>query len=176
MKKSKTSKSEPSASNSVEEPIAQKTPSAGNMSTELIAAGATSSPASDGARSGFPVVGIGASAGGLEALEELLRNLPIETGMAFVVLTHQHPGHVCLLPDLLGKLTKMPVVVASDGMKLEPNHVYVCPPGGHLSILNRTLRRMETEKEESPRLPIDYFFRSLADDQKERAICIVLSE
>ncbi len=124
---------------------------------------------------GFPVVGIGASAGGLEALVELLDNMPADTGMAFVVVTHQHPGHTSLLPELLGKDTEMPVVAATDGTTLEPNHVYVASPGGHLAILNGTLHRMETENREAPRLPIDYFFRSLAEDQRERAICIVLS-
>ncbi len=129
----------------------------------------------DRGRPGFPIVGIGASAGGLEALEELLDNMPVDTGMAFVVVTHQHPGHQSLLPELLSKETEMPVVEAVDGTKLEPNHVYVGPPGGNLAILNGTVHRMEIEKHEAPRLPIDYFFRSLAEDQKERAICIVLS-
>ncbi len=129
----------------------------------------------ESARPGFPIVGIGASAGGLEALEELLNNMPADTGMAFVVVTHQHPGHISLLPELLGKKTVMPVVEAADGLQVEPNHVYVGPPGGHLAILNRTLHRMETGDETSPKLPIDYFFRSLAEDQQEQAICIVLS-
>jgi two-component system CheB/CheR fusion protein len=123
----------------------------------------------------FPVVGIGASAGGLEAMEELLSNMPSDTGMAFVIVTHQHPGHTSMLPDLLGKETEMPVVEAANGLHVEPNHVYVGPPGGHLAILNGTLQRMETGKEAAPKLPIDYFFRSLAEDQRERAICIILS-
>ncbi|KAA5542674.1 PAS domain S-box protein [Roseiconus nitratireducens] len=127
-------------------------------------------PASD-----FPIVGVGASAGGLEALEELLKNMPRDPGMAFVIVTHQHPDHKSLLPELLGKVTKMPVVEADDGTKLERDHVYVGPPGSHLAILNGTLHRMDIETKESPRLPIDYFFRSLSEDQKERAICIVLS-
>ena len=88
--------------------------------------------------------------------------------MAFVVITHQHPGHTSLLPELLGKATAIPVVEAADGLKVEPNHVYVSPPGGYLAILNGTLHRMETEKKEAPHLPIDYFFRSLAEDQKEQ--------
>ncbi|MCA9136613.1 MAG: PAS domain-containing protein [Planctomycetales bacterium] len=124
---------------------------------------------------GFPIVGIGASAGGLEALDELLGHMPTNTGMAFVVVTHQHPGHTSLLPELLGKETEMLVVEATDGLKLKPNHVYVGPPGGNLAILNGALHRMNAEKNKFPPLPIDYFFRSLADDQQERAICIVLS-
>src|SRR5262245_10178784 len=123
----------------------------------------------------FPVVGIGASAGGLEALQALLDNMPADTGMAFVVVTHQHPGHTSLLPELLGRNTDLPVVEARDGQVVEPDYVYVGPPGGHLAIMNGALHRMETGKQEAPRLPIDYFFRSLANDQKEKAICIILS-
>lgn len=124
---------------------------------------------------GFPIVGIGASAGGLEALEELFENMPAGTGMAFVVITHLHPGYPSLLPDLLAKVTEIPVVSAADGLRVEPDHIYVGPPGGQIAILHGILHRMETEKAEAPRLPIDYFFRSLAEDQKDRAISIVLS-
>jgi two-component system CheB/CheR fusion protein len=95
--------------------------------------------------------------------------------MAFVVITHQHPSHTSLLPELLGKITNLKVHQAADRLKVEPNHVYVNPPGGHLAILGGTLHRMETEKKEAPHLPIDYFFRSLAVDQKDKAICVVLS-
>src|SRR5262245_42497806 len=122
---------------------------------------------------GFPVVGVGSSAGGLEALEELFRDMPNNTGMAFVVVSHLHPGHTSMLPELLGKATKLPVVEASDGVEVRPDHVYVGPPGGHLAILNGSLHRMETSKQ--VHLPIDYFLRSLATDQKEKAVCIILS-
>ena len=125
--------------------------------------------------SGFLIVGIGASAGGLEALEELFAPMPADTGMAFVVVTHQHPSHTSMLPELLAKSTVLAVAEAEDGMKVEPNHVYVSPPGGYLAILNGVLHRMETGKVASPHLPIDYFFRSLAGDRKEKAVCIVLS-
>ncbi len=124
---------------------------------------------------GFPIVGIGASAGGLEALDELFAQMPTDTGMAFVVITHQHPGHTSLLPELLAKITGIKVLAAADGMRVEPNHVYVSPPGGSLAILGGTLHRMEVEKKEAPHLPIDYFLRSLAADQSDRAICIILS-
>ena len=117
----------------------------------------------------------GARSVGLEALEELFATMPEDTGMAFVVITHQHPGHTSLLPELLGKIAAIPVLPAADGLKVEPNRVYVSPPGGHLAILKGTLHRMETERKEAPRLPIDYFLRSLAADQKEKAICIILS-
>jgi two-component system CheB/CheR fusion protein len=123
----------------------------------------------------FPIAGIGASAGGLEALEELFDNMPADTGMAFVIVTHQHPGHTSMLPELLRRKTEMNVVEATEGMTLQPNHVYVGPPGGQMAILDGRLHRMELEKKEAPRLPIDYFFRSLASDQRERAICIILS-
>jgi two-component system, chemotaxis family, CheB/CheR fusion protein len=126
-------------------------------------------------RPGFPIVGVGASAGGLEALEELFGSMPADMGLAFIVVTHQHPEHTSMLPELLARTTGMPVRQVAGGTKLEPNHVYVAPPGFNLAILNGTLHRIETERKESPRLPIDYFFRSLAEDQKERAICIVLS-
>lgn len=132
-------------------------------------------PAANGRERGFPIVGIGASAGGLEALDQLFAHMPNDTGMAFVVITHQHPGHTSLLPELLGKITSLTVRQAADGLKAEPNHVYVSPPGGHLAILGGTLHRMKTEKKDAPHLPIDYFFRSLAVDQKDKAICIVLS-
>jgi two-component system CheB/CheR fusion protein len=126
-------------------------------------------------RGGFPVVGIGASAGGLEAMEELFRNIPAHTGMAYVVVTHQHPGHTSMLPELLSKCSKIPVAEASDGATLAPDHVYVAPPGALLSIMHGKLHLLEATGDVLARLPIDYFFRSLAEDQKERAICIVLS-
>lgn len=122
----------------------------------------------------FPIVGIGASAGGLEALDELLNHLPSDTGMAFIIVTHQHPQHTSLLPELLARETKMPVVQATDATDVRPNHVYVGTPGGHLVIHNGTLQRIEGQAK-SDRLPIDSFFQSLAADQKEHAICIVLS-
>ena len=123
----------------------------------------------------FPIAGIGASAGGLEALEELFDNMPPEPGIAFVVVTHQHPGHTSMLPELLRRKTVLPVVEASEGTKLQPNRIYVGPPGGQMAILDGTLHRMDVDSREAPRLPIDYFLRSLATDQRERAISIILS-
>lgn len=124
---------------------------------------------------GCHVVGMGSSAGGLETLEEFFNNLPNDTGMAFVVVSHQHPGHVSLLPDLLGKYATIPVVEATDGIELKPDHVYVSPPGAYLGVMNRRLQMMEGPPHEMPPLPIDFFFRALAGDLKEKAICIVLS-
>ena len=124
---------------------------------------------------GFPIVGIGASAGGLEAMEEFFRHMPPGSGMVFVVVSHQHAGHVSLLPSLLGKCTAMPVVEATDGMEMEINHVYVAPGGTNLAILHGTLHIIEPQSQDRIPLPIDYFFRSLAEDQKQRAIGIILS-
>ena len=122
-----------------------------------------------------PVVGVGASAGGLEALEKFFAHVAPDCGMAFVVVTHQHPGHTSLLPELLRKCTRMRVQVAVDGVAVEPGCVFMSPPEGYLAILNGTLHLMEPDEPGPLRLPIDYFFRSLAEDQKEKAIGIVLS-
>ena len=124
---------------------------------------------------GFAVVGVGASAGGLEALKEFFSNLHAETNMAFVVVTHQHPGHTSLLPELLGGAAAIPVMAATEGVVLRPNQVFVAPPGGLLAIANSTLHRLEANSDEARRLPIDFFLRSLAHDQQERAICVILS-
>lgn len=132
-------------------------------------------PARPAASRRFLVVGIGASAGGLEALQELLNHMPDEMGMAFVIITHQHPGHTSALPELLSQCTTMPVLQAMDGTKVEPDHVYVSPPGQPVAIKDGALYLVDAPSEERPRLPIDQFFRSLATDQQDRALCIVLS-
>ena len=121
------------------------------------------------------IVGIGASAGGLEALEEFFRHMSPNSGMAFVVVSHQHAGHVSLLPNLLSKCTAMPVVEVTDGMEVEPNCVYMAPGGSNLAILHGTLHLMESDSKERVPLPIDYFFRSLAEDRKQEAVGIILS-
>ena len=123
----------------------------------------------------LPVVGIGASAGGLEALETFFANLPPQTGFAFLVVTHQQPGHISLLPDLLNNFTDMPVLSAQDGMFLKRDHVFVCPPGKNLALLNRRLHLMECQKHDTAHLPIDYFLRSLAEDVQEMGVGIILS-
>ena len=139
----------------------------------LAAAGAVKLPPP--APRAFPVVGIGASAGGLEALEKFFAHVAPDCGLGFVVVTHQHPGHTSLLPELLRKCTRMRVRVAADGVAVEPGCIYMSPPEGYLAILNGTLHLMEPEEPGSLRLPIDYFFRSLAEDHAERAICVILS-
>lgn len=123
----------------------------------------------------FPVVGIGASAGGLEALEELFRNMPGDTGMAFVLIQHLDPNHKSILTELIGRFTPMPVVEVKSGLQVEPNRIYVIPPNRDLGILHGVLQLLEPTGPRHMRLSIDYFFRSLAQDQGASAICIVLS-
>ena len=148
------------------------TPSTATPST---ATPSTATPSTADSDSATFTVGIGASAGGLEALQEFFQHMPADSGMAFVVVAHQHPEQTSLLPELLSKRTKMPVTPATDGQRLKPNHVYIGTSKGCLSLMNGRLVRMDPERTSSPKLPIDHFFRSLAEDQRERAICIILS-
>ncbi|MBI1249560.1 PAS domain-containing protein [bacterium] len=124
---------------------------------------------------GFPIVAIGASAGGLEAIEEFLAKVPANPGMAFVCIMHQRPGQASLLPELLGSKTSMKVQRAEDGIPLEPNVVYVNNPGTHLAVFNGVLHCIQDKSTKSPWLAIDYFFRSLAADQHKWSMGIILS-
>ena len=123
----------------------------------------------------FPIVGLGASAGGLEALQQFIGALGPSTGMAFVVITHQHPTSPTLLPEILGKHADLPVLVIRDGAKVEPNKVYVAPPGPRVSLHSGRFHFEEAGEKLRGPLPIDHFFRSLAKDHREAAIGIVLS-
>ncbi len=123
----------------------------------------------------FPVVGIGASAGGLEALEQFFKNMPKDSGMAFVVIQHLDPTHVGIMPELLQRTTSMMVIQVTDNLEIKPNHVYVLPPNKSMAILNGRLHLFEPTELRGLRLPIDIFLRSLADDQKEKSIGIILS-
>jgi two-component system CheB/CheR fusion protein len=123
----------------------------------------------------FPIVGIGASAGGLEALEEFFENMPVNNGMAFVVIQHLDPTHVGIMPELLQRITGMKVFQASDALKVKPNCVYVIPPNKSMSLLNGVLHLFDPVEARGLRLPIDIFFRSLADDRLDRSIGIILS-
>ena len=123
----------------------------------------------------FHTVGIGASAGGLEALQAFFDATPADSGLAFVVVTHQHASHVSLLPELLSRHTKLPVALVRDGMQVQPNRVYISLPGKNLAILGGNLQTMEPARGIDAHLPIDYFFRSLASDQEGLAACVVLS-
>ncbi|MDD5462396.1 MAG: chemotaxis protein CheB [Methylococcales bacterium] len=121
------------------------------------------------------VVGIGASAGGLEALQAFFSNLSPDTDFAFIVVTHQLPGHESLLPELLKKYTTMPVLIAEGGICPKENHVFVCPPGKNVALLNHRLHLMDSPKHDLENLPIDYFLRSLAEDFQQMSIGIILS-
>ena len=132
-------------------------------------------PAAPEIAPGFPIVGIGASAGGLETLETFFKAMPADTGIGFVLVVHLDPTHISLLPELLQKHTRMPVCQIEDGMAVEPNHLYVIPPNKKLTILHGTLQLMELSQPRGRNLPIDSFFRSLAKDQERHAIGIILS-
>jgi two-component system CheB/CheR fusion protein len=125
----------------------------------------------------FPIVGIGASAGGLAAFEAFFSAIPadIDPGMAFVLVQHLAPDHKSILTDLIRRYTRMQVFEVVDGMAVQPNCAYIIPPNRDMTFLNGTLLLLELSAPRGQRLPIDFFFRSLAQDQRERAICIVLS-
>lgn len=126
---------------------------------------------------GFPIVGIGASAGGLAAFEAFFSGMPAgaDPGMAFVLVQHLAPDHKSILCDLIRRYTRMQVYEVEDGMTVNPNCAYIIPPNRDMAFLNGTLQLLEPSAPRGKRLPIDFFFRSLAQDQHERAICIVLS-
>ncbi|MFH0780821.1 MAG: chemotaxis protein CheB [Pseudomonadota bacterium] len=134
-------------------------------------------PPVEKADAGFPVIGIGASAGGLAAFEAFFSAIPedIEPGMAFVLVQHLAPDHKSILADLIQSYTHMPVFEVIDGMTVQANCVYIIPPGRDMALLGGRLQLLEPVVPRGHRLPIDFFFRSLAQDQHELAICIVLS-
>ena len=123
----------------------------------------------------FPIVGIGASAGGLEALEQFFTNMPANCGMAFVVIQHLDPNYKGILPELLQRITKMQVFTATDRLKVKLNCVYVIPPNKSMSILNGALYLFEPIETRGLRLSVDFFFRSLADDRQDQSVGIILS-
>ncbi len=123
----------------------------------------------------FPIVGIAASAGGLEAFIELLTYLPIDTGMAFVLIQHLAPDHKSLLTEILAKKTKMPVSEVVDGVMVEPNHVYIIAPNTKMILAQGMLRLAPREKVGGKYMPGDAFFTSLAAEQGSKAIAVILS-
>ena len=123
----------------------------------------------------FPIVGIGASAGGLEALEQFLKHVPEGSGMAFAIIQHLDPTHKGILPELLQRATSMRVIQVKDRTRVQPNCVYVIPPNKDMSILHGVLHLLAPAAPRGLRLPIDYFFRSLADDRQERSVAVILS-
>lgn len=124
---------------------------------------------------GFPIAALGASAGGLEALEQFFQAMPADTGMAFVVIQHLAPDRKALMPELLQGMTAMKVRQAKDQTRITPNRVYVLPPNKEMSVLHGILHLFEPTDERGHRLPIDSFFSSLARDRGEKAIGIILS-
>ncbi|MFN4764606.1 chemotaxis protein CheB [Gillisia sp. Q332] len=123
----------------------------------------------------FPIVGIGASAGGLEALELFFSSVPEGCDMAFVVIQHLDPDHQGMMPELLQRITPLKVYQATDWLKVEPNSIYVIPPNKSLSIEDDTLHLSNPVEKRGLRLPIDFFFRSLAEDRREKSIGVVLT-
>ncbi len=126
------------------------------------------------AAEGTPVVGIGASAGGLDAFKLLLAHLPADTGFAVVLVQHLDPKHHSMLSEILGRATQMPVTEAADGRAVEANHVYVIPPNTGLTIVNRELK-LTPRATAGPHLPINQFLKSLARDYGSNAIGVILS-
>src|SRR5215467_4604837 len=122
----------------------------------------------------FLIAAVGASAGGVEAFTELLTNLPSDTGMAFVLIQHLDPKHESLLTNLLAKKATMPVREVTNGIRLEPNHVYVIPPDTTMTIMDHALR-LEPRVTTGMHMPVDLFMRSLAEEQRHRAIGVILS-
>jgi two-component system CheB/CheR fusion protein len=123
----------------------------------------------------FPIVAIGASAGGLDALKKFFSNMPPEPGMAFVVVQHLDPTHKSNMVHLLNKYTSLKVYQALDGMGVKPDHVYIIPPNRDMGIMNGSIQLMEPTEPHGLRLPINYFFKNLADDQKDKSIAIIFS-
>jgi two-component system, chemotaxis family, CheB/CheR fusion protein len=123
----------------------------------------------------FPIVGMGASAGGLEAFEKFFAQVPPDIGMAFILVPHLDPGHASMMTELLRRVTKLEVSEIEDGVKVKPNHVYVIPPNKDMSIYHGTINLETPEKTRGLRMPIDSFFRSLAEDQRDLSIGVILS-
>jgi two-component system, chemotaxis family, CheB/CheR fusion protein len=157
------------------EPSSRPAPPSPSATTED--PNATGPPPERSAAKPFPIVGIGASAGGLAAFEAFFSAIPrdIQTGMAFVLVQHLAPDHKSILTELVKRYTRMQVQEVEDGMRVEPDCAYIIPPSHDMALFNGTLRLLEPTAPRGLRLPIDFFFRSLAQDQHERAVCVVLS-
>ena len=163
----------------LESPALQPTAEAASLTPpdEVLVFDDSSVPAEADSPSNFPIVGIGASAGGLAAFEAFFSAMPTnpESAMAFVLVQHLSPDHKSILSDLVRQYTHMQVFEVKDGMVVQPNCAYIIPPNRDMAFFNGTLQLLEQMAPRGMRLPIDFFFRSLAQDQRERAICIVLS-
>jgi len=122
-----------------------------------------------------PMVGLGGSAGGIRALTEFFKAMPADSGMVFVVILHLSPTHESTMAELLGRATSMPVMQAEDGQQVQPNHVYVIPPGKYLTAVNEHLRLFDLKTDRGKRVAVDLFFRSLADTHGPHALAVILS-
>src|SRR3954469_24169078 len=122
-----------------------------------------------------PVVGLGGSAGSIPALQEFFEKMPAQSGLAFIVVIHLSAEHESILSDVLGRSTRMPVVQAVDGRKIEPDHVYVIPPGKHLGLSDGHVWLAPMEAEAGKRVAVDIFFRTLADTHGPHGMAVVLS-
>jgi two-component system, chemotaxis family, CheB/CheR fusion protein len=129
----------------------------------------------DSSGKSFAVVGIGASAGGLDAVSELLAELPAKTGMAFLFVQHLDPRHQSFLTEILAKRAHIPVGTAVDGATVEPDHLYVIPTNTTLTVTDGVLRLRPRESWERPHKPVDILFRSLAENHGHRTVGVVLS-
>lgn len=125
--------------------------------------------------SSFSIVGVGASAGGFVAFTELLKHLPLDTGMGFVLVQHLDPQHESALTQLLARATKMPIGEVTNNLRVQANRVYVIPPNTNLGIAQGVLKLQPRQQTRTPHRSIDFFFESLAEDQRERAIGVILS-
>lgn len=134
-----------------------------------------STPAPLSGQATFPVVGIGASAGGLDACTKLLEVLPADSGMAFIIVQHLDPTHESMMVNLLSRHTAMTVLQASEGMPIEPNHLYVIPPGAYLSVGEGALHLSAPQARHGARMPFDFLLHTLAAEFGSRAICVILS-
>ncbi len=123
----------------------------------------------------YPIVGLVASAGGLDAFKRFFSAMPADSGMAFVLIPHLDPSHESMMVELLSKLTSMPVIEAKQDMEVQVNRIYIIPPSNFLSISGGRLQLSDPPLDHGWQTSIDYFLRSLARDQGERAIGIVLS-
>ncbi len=126
-------------------------------------------------KEGFPVVAIGASAGGLEALEQFFKIMPVDSRSAFIVISHLDPKHGSMMSELLSRCTGTPVSEAGDGVRVEPDHIYVIPPNFEMAIFHGRLQLTPLPDSRGIRMPIDFFFRSLAEDQGDKGVAIILS-
>jgi PAS domain S-box-containing protein len=158
-----------------EKKTAEKKPPSSNKEPGKPEKVVKSTPSRRKNRKDFPTVGIGASAGGLEAFRELLKNLPADTGMAFVLVQHLDPKHESMLTGLIAKATTMPVSEVEQGMRVEPNHVYVIPPNTHMTISRAILALAPRSEAPGQHRPVDHFLTSLAEDRGSRAIGVILS-